>query len=128
MKLYLYLARRDKKGIRVLSVINGKDYFPPTRVNNVEELSLPSKMESIISKEILENKMLWELWVEGAENYDSLRKGLKKRKYKNLPLSYSSVCQEYESKVYVPKDKPKPIEINRKLNNPIKTMLRRKKY
>ena len=57
MKIYLYLARRDKKGIRVLSVISGNDYFPPTRVNNIEELNLPSKMESIISKEILENKL-----------------------------------------------------------------------
>jgi len=84
-------------------------------------------MESIISKEILENKMLWELWIEAAENYDSLRKGLKKRRYKNLPLSYSSVCQEYENKVYTPKEKLKPIELNRKLTNPIKTMLRRKK-
>ena len=127
MKIYLYLARRDKKGIRVLSVISGNDYFPPTRVNNIEDLNLPSKMESIISKEILENKMLWELWIEGAENYDSLRKSLKKRRYKNLPLSYSSVCREYENKVHTPKEELKPIELNRKLTNPIKTMLRRKK-
>lgn len=127
MKLYLYLSRRDKKGIRVLSVINGNGYFPPTRINNIEELGLPPKMESTISKEILENKMLWELWIEGAKNYDSLRNALKKRRYKNLPLSYSSICQEYENKVYIPKEKPKSIEINRKLTNPIKTMLRRKK-
>jgi len=84
-------------------------------------------MESIITKEILENKMLWELWIEGAENYDSLRKNLKKRRYKNLPLSYSSVCREYENKVHTPKEELKPIELNRKLTNPIKTMLRRKK-
>jgi len=127
MKLYLYLARRDKKGIRVLSVISGNDYFPPTRVKSIEELGLPDKMESIISKEVLENKMLWELWIEGAENYIALRNALKKRRYKNLPLSYSSICQEYEKKVYAPSEKPKPIEINRKLSNPIKTMLRRKK-
>ena len=127
MKLYLYLARRDKKGIRVLSVISGNDYFPPTRVNSIEELGLPDKMKSVISKEILENKMLWELWIEGAENYASLRNALKKRRYKNLPSSYSSICQEYEKKVYGPTGKPKPTEINRKLSNSIKTMLRRKK-
>ena len=127
MKLYLYLARRDKKGIRVLSVISGNEYFPPTRVGNLEELGLPRKMESIIAKEVLENKMLWELWIEGAENYISLRNALKKRRYKNLPTSYSSVCQEYENKVYGPSEKPNPIEVNRKLSNPIKTMLRRKR-
>lgn len=84
-KLYLYLARRDKKGIKVLTTLIG---LPKTaRVDDVKMLGLDRENTEKISAKAHENRMLWELWVEPATSYIELQERLRKRGYQNLPIS-----------------------------------------
>lgn len=70
--------------MRVLNVFRG--IAPPTRVKDIESLNLPAYLERRISKQAHKERMLWELWIESAGSFAELRKNLKKRGYKNLPL------------------------------------------
>jgi len=56
--LYLYLARRDKSGIRIL--------------------------DGQITQIIYDARMLWEPWVESANTFEELRASLKIRGYTNI--------------------------------------------
>jgi hypothetical protein len=84
-KIYLYMGRRDKKGVKILSVFPGIN-LPRSRVEDLRDLHLPSLMENAISKTIHENRFLWEVWMEGAERFDELKKRLEKRGYRNIPI------------------------------------------
>lgn len=84
-KIYLYMGRRDKKGVKILSVFSGTN-LPRSRVEDLRNLHLPSLMENAISKTIHENRLLWEVWIEGAERFDELKQKLEKRGYRNIPL------------------------------------------
>lgn len=88
-KNYLYLARRDKKGIKILLVING-DKSSPTRINP-DHLNIPSNLKQQIIQSINDNKMLWEPWLEGAENYTTLKKSLILRGFSNIPTTMMPV-------------------------------------
>ena len=96
----MYLARRDKKGVKILNVFWGD--VPPTRVKDIKALNLPSHLERQVIKRVHKERMLWELWIDSAEDFTELRESLKRRGYKNLPthgpgLSYfSSVATEKE--------------------------------
>ena len=70
--------------MKILNVFRGS--APPTRVKDIKALNLPGDVERQVSKQAHKERMLWELWIEGAENFIELRKNLKKRGYKNLPL------------------------------------------
>lgn len=118
-KLYLYLARRDRSNIKVLTTFPGPIY-PATRVKNIEDLKLPLELEKELSKTIRENRMLWEVWIEGAENYDSLRESLIARGYRNVPGFHSPQHAELAHAV----TKKKGIIVP-SLESPMKTMTRR---
>lgn len=84
--LYLYLARLDKKGIKVLtSFIYDKKVFP-TRVKDVRDLNMKPGVHAMISKEIHDNRMRYELFAETAESFAELKNSLRKRGYTELPL------------------------------------------
>lgn len=85
-KIYLYLGRRDKSGIQVLSTFATDEELPRTRVANIKDLHLPSPMEMALSNIAYEKRMLWEVWIESADDFRALRDKLSKRGYKNLPL------------------------------------------
>jgi hypothetical protein len=97
MKLYLYLARRDKTDIRVLTVFSsttmpaGKN----SRIRKISDLNLPESLRAKIEAEVYSNRMLWELWMESAEDYNVLQKQLTKRGFRNVPHhpSYSFSTQ-----------------------------------
>jgi len=84
-KIYLYLGRRDKKGIKVLSTFPGVT-LAPARITDVKNLHLPPALESAVSKTAYENRFLWEVWIESAASFNALKEGLSKRGYRNLPL------------------------------------------
>lgn len=84
--LYLYLARRDKNGIRILAVVLGAEILP-SRVENIDLFNLPTTWSEEIKQIVYDNRMLWELWIESADSYDLLKKSLSNRGYKNLPMS-----------------------------------------
>lgn len=82
--LYLYLAKRDKSGIRILVKLKSRPQLP-TRLNDVSILHLPEGWESEIKQTIYESRMLWEPWIESSESFDEFKTSLKKRGFSNLP-------------------------------------------
>ena len=100
-KVYLFLARRDKKGLKVLSILNGPEYRA-TRINDLSILKLPIALHDKINNEVYQNRMLWELWAESAENFGELKEKLQTRGYTSLPLCCSPMF-EHEKEAIVAK-------------------------
>ena len=85
-KLFLYLGRRDKKGIRVIASLKG-DKVAPTRLSDLKILKLPASQRSDFEKIIYDNRMMWDAWIESASSYEDLRLKLIGRGYKNVGYS-----------------------------------------
>ena len=100
-KLYLYLARRDKKGLRVISVFDGPE-TPPVRLQDVSLLHLPRHMEADISRAIHENRMYWEPWLETAESYEALKRSVRARGYTSVPIHGNAVVPAQLTPVQTP--------------------------
>ena len=83
--LYLYLASRAKKGIKLITVLQSKE---PTNapVQDLSELNLPQKWEQEISQIIHDNRMLYTPHMETAADYNELRERLKGRGYTDIPM------------------------------------------
>ena len=84
--IWIYLAKRDKTGIQLLTQLKGKKIIA-SRLENVEQLRLPTDYTEYIKKSIYDNRMLYEPWIESASNFLQLRSQLKLRGYSNLPVS-----------------------------------------
>lgn len=87
--LYLYLARRDKKGIRIVAKFTGRMLLP-TRLDTsgLKSLQLPEAWYTQINQIIYDNRMLWEPWIQSWDDtFEQLRVSLKKRGYTNIPIS-----------------------------------------
>jgi hypothetical protein len=85
-KIWLYLARRDKTGMEILTVLKGRRQLA-VRVKDLLVLNLPPSWYVEIQRKVEEKKMLWEPFVESAADFDTLRENLKKRGYTNLPVN-----------------------------------------
>lgn len=85
-RLYIYLARLDKKGIEVLAGFPYTRKVYPTRVPDINALGLSPAVSSGLSAKARENRMTHEMYAESAASYDSLKKSLADRGYKNLPI------------------------------------------
>ncbi len=84
--LYLYLARRDKSGVRLISTFTGQQQAP-VRVSDLKVLQLPANLYTQVAKIIADDRMMWEPWIESAPTYDALKTSLKRRGYSGLPVS-----------------------------------------
>lgn len=83
-KLYLYLASRSKRGIKLITVLKG-DSRVTSRLTDLSELKLPQVWQNQINRLILDHKMLYEPWIESAKNYNELRERLQTRGYSEIP-------------------------------------------
>lgn len=86
LDLYVYLLKRDKKGVRIISRVKGKPLIP-TRITDIGELNLPSHLTEGLRFIISESKLMWEPWAETTDNFENLRASIKKRGYINIPAS-----------------------------------------
>lgn len=84
--LWLYLARRDTKGVRILSVMRSRPLLT-TRLTDISILQLPQSLEMEIKQIIDDERMMWEPFLESSEDYATLKTALKKRGYTGLPLN-----------------------------------------
>lgn len=84
--LWLYLARRDKKGIKILSKFYSRD-IDPTLVVDLKVFNLPSSWYAKIKSYIDDNILYWEPWIQTGFNYDELKSNLKKQGYSELPAN-----------------------------------------
>jgi len=131
-KLYLYLARRDKKGLKIISIFphaEGTD-FPPTRVQDIQNLNLPSTIEPNVSKAVHDNRMMWEPWIEAASSYQDLKASLKARGYSNLPIHSMPMHTNAPAKSVVAKgeaEKPTNLHVINKNKKAYKSMTRKRK-
>lgn len=82
-KIFLYLAKRDKTGIKAIATFTGD--CPPVKIQNIKSLGLIPELEGKFENIIYEHRMLWEPWLEGALNYQTLKKTLRDRGYQNVP-------------------------------------------
>lgn len=84
-KIYLYLARRDRKEVKVVLNMQGLN-TPATRLTDVALLRLAPELLPELQTILHGHKMEWEPWVESAENFADLKKKLEGRGYTNVPL------------------------------------------
>jgi len=127
MRAFLYLARRDKKGFKLLSVFNSEKKVGPARASSISDLSLPKNLEAQIQQSIDKDDMFWEPWLETANSFNDLKKSLQNRGYTNLPI-HDSPKHASVNFYFSDEKKRKDSEIipdMSKLDKP-KTMVRRK--
>ena len=84
-RLYLYLASRNKKGIKLITVLQSREIVNAP-VKDLSELQLTKTWESQIAQIIHDNRMLYEPRMETAKDYNELRERLKHRGYTNVPM------------------------------------------
>jgi len=86
-RVYIYLARLDKKGIDVVTAFESHMKVYPTRVRDVGSLGLERGLAHKVNSECHANKMTHELYAESAMSFEELKSALRKRGYTNLPMS-----------------------------------------
>lgn len=85
--LWLYLARKDKKGIKILAKLMSRELYP-TVIENVSQLGLPSSWEVKINEYIeSQGKIYWDVYIQTAKTFDDLKSNLKKRGYSDIPIN-----------------------------------------
>lgn len=83
--IYLYLTKRDKKDMKLVTMFQGE--FPASmRVENLTSLDLPPTWHSALKEVVDQERMHYELWIESADDMTELQKRLRGRGYKNLPI------------------------------------------
>lgn len=85
MKAYLYLARRDKKGIKIVAILEHRNVLY-SRVKSVSDLFLHSTLERPIEKIFYEHRMQWEPWIETVDSYNELIRRLRSRGFTEIPV------------------------------------------
>lgn len=85
--LYVYLARLDKKGMKVISAFPFGQKVYATKVSDIDKLNLNPELSEKIAKEVYENRMMYELYLESADSFEDLKASLRKRGYSSLPMS-----------------------------------------
>jgi len=82
-RIYLYLAARNRRGIRVLATLQG----PPlaaTRISDLNDLGLSAQQIAEVKASVESNRMDWELWAESAKDSKELAANLKARGYQRV--------------------------------------------
>lgn len=85
-KLWVYLVRRDGKGVRILTIVSSHEQSP-SRLSDTSILQLSPYSKAELDRIISEDRMMWEPWIESADSYDLLKSNLKKRGLLKIPLN-----------------------------------------
>jgi tRNA A37 threonylcarbamoyladenosine dehydratase len=96
-QIYVYLARRDKKGIKVISSFSSKHLCYPTKIN-IKDLSktlISSSIQEQIIRDFNKNNLLYEIYIESASSAEEFRKSLISRGYENIPVHQISISLGY---------------------------------
>jgi hypothetical protein len=85
--LYIYLARLDRKGMKILASFPHGSTIYPTRVRDLSRLGLNRDLFQQVSSEMQQNKMTHELYFESAPSFELLLVSLRERGYVHLPMN-----------------------------------------
>ena len=102
-RLYFYLGRRDKKGLKILTILKG-DQTPPTRIDDVKKLQLPFNVQAELENLIYQHRFEWEPWIESAPTYTALTDKLAKRGFINLPIHTLPLLKKTNIAQLIPAD------------------------
>lgn len=86
IETYIYLAKRDKMGIKLLTTFLSQNHIPE-RLTNLSQIPLGINVVKKLEQIIYDNRLNWEPWIESASDYDALKVKLKKRGYVGVPMS-----------------------------------------
>ena len=117
--LYLYLARTNSQGIKLLTVFYNKSSYPATQLKDITILHLPQAFTDKLKQSIDANSQNYTTWLESATSFDGLKNQMVKRGYSNLYYSNPLHPFEYEP-TYTP-DAPTLIQVKQV----IKTMVQK---
>lgn len=83
--IYLYLTKRDKKDVKLVTLLQG---MCPVlmKVTNISALDLPVPWTKTLEDIVVKEKMYFDLWMESATDILELQKRLKDRGYKQVPI------------------------------------------
>src|SRR5689334_16474879 len=87
-RLYLYLASRSKKGIKLVTVLQSEK-ATESKLTDLKTLNLPQIWDRKVNQILEDNRMLYEARVETAENFMQLRERLIGRGYSDIPMGMS---------------------------------------
>lgn len=82
--VFIYLARRDRRGVRVLAELAGT--WPAGRITDLSALPVPDDLRAALVEAVERKKMQWEPWVETAGSVWELYESLRRRGYQNIPV------------------------------------------
>ena len=117
--LYLYLAKNDRKGLKILTVFKNKPTVPAIQIENISLLHLPQGFTDKLQQAVNANSTLYTTWIETANNFEELKTQMYRRGYSNMYYSAPLLPFEYESTF-----DPALPNIN-KLSSKTKSMLQR---
>ena len=86
-EMYVYLAKRDKSGVKFLGSFSYPSKVYPTKIDesNMKSLNMSPKASSEIMMHLKENIMDHELFLETAGSLEELKSSLRKRGYSKIP-------------------------------------------
>jgi hypothetical protein len=88
---FLYMARRDKYTIEVVSTFRESQTKGYKRNLQIQNLTINDQQKFKLDQIYTSNRFDWELIVEDAPDYASLRKSLFMRGYKHVPSSHKEL-------------------------------------
>lgn len=91
-RLYLYLASRSKKDIKLVTVLQS-ELAVNSRLESLQTLNLPQVWERKIQQIVHDNHMLYEPWIETAKDFNELKSRLKNRGFTDVPMGSSPLLQ-----------------------------------
>jgi hypothetical protein len=91
MNAYVYLIRRDKKDLKIITILQGS--CPTKKLDKIQELNLSKDLESQIESIVRDHKMNWEAWIENASSIQDLIDNLSARGLRRIPISIKPVLK-----------------------------------
>jgi len=90
-RMFIYLARRDKKGIKCVGSFEYDKKCFPSRITNLENSLLSNEIKRTIYNELNKDKYIYEVYAETASSFNELKESLMRRGYTDLPLQQFSI-------------------------------------
>lgn len=88
--IYLYLTKRDKKDVKLVTLLQGQ-CPTPMKITDLSALDLPIAWTKALENIVAKDKMHFELWMESASDVLELQRRLKDRGYKQIPIMTSPI-------------------------------------
>lgn len=71
--------------MKLITVLKGESRVT-SKITDLKNLNLPQVWEKRIEKIIYDHRMLYEPWIESAENFEEIRSRMIGRGYSNVPM------------------------------------------